>query len=251
MIICGIDFETTGLDPSIHAICEVGAQLWDTEYHRAIASMGYLVQIPPEATLDKEAEIVTGLSLEMITKYGKDSVKGLKQLLNMYDQADIICAHNGNSCDRIFLRAWMASCGITDEIFPEDKLWIDTLTDIEYPPKWNRQLISLAAQHGFLNPFPHQALSDVMTMLRILDCYPIDQVVETAKTPIIAVKLLNMTYDKKEWAKVHNFYPHRNKEGKFMFWTKSFKENKFQMELKEAVSAGFDLKQLDEIPKIN
>ena len=45
MLLLGLDFETTGLDPAVHSICEVGAQLWDVDERRAIQSMGYLVKV--------------------------------------------------------------------------------------------------------------------------------------------------------------------------------------------------------------
>jgi DNA polymerase-3 subunit epsilon len=243
MLLLGLDFETLGLDPKLHAICEVGAQLWDTDYHRAVLSMGYLVQVPENAPFEEEALKATQLPLELVAKYGKESVKGLRQLLYMYEQADVIVAHNGTTCDRPFLLAWIASCGFD---FDESKLWIDTLTDIEYPKKWNKQLTCLAAYHGFLNPFPHQALSDVMTTLTILDKYPIEEVVAYAKIPTIGVRL-TLPFESKEWAKERSYFPYY-KDNKFQFWMKKIKEHKFDAEAKEAKDMGFLLTKLDVIP---
>lgn len=243
MLLLGIDFETTGLDPKVHAICEVGAQLWDTDYHRAVLSMGYFVQVPENASFEEEALKTTGISPGLIAKYGKESAKGLRQLLFMYEQADAIVAHNGTTCDRPFLLAWIDACGFN---FNEDKLWIDSLTDIEYPQKWNRQLTCLAAYHGFLNPFPHQALADVMTMLTILDKYPIEEVIAYSKIPTIGVRL-NLPFESKQWAKDHAYFTYY-KNNKFQFWMKKIKENKFEVEEKEAKDMGFLLTKLDVIP---
>jgi hypothetical protein len=212
--------------------------------------MGFLVEVAPDAPFEIEAIQKTGLTFELIAKYGKDSLRSLKQLLNMYDQADIICAHNGNNCDRPFLRAWMAAHNIGDDLMPEDKLWVDTLTDIEYPKGWNKQLTCLAAYHGFVNPFPHQAVYDVSTMLKVLEFYPLMQVIESAKTPIIAVRLHGISYDDREWAKTRGYFPYRDKDsGKFKCWMKLFKENKFDAELAEAKTAGYDVIRLEEIPE--
>jgi DNA polymerase-3 subunit epsilon len=250
MLVLGLDFEMLGLDPKVHSISEVGALLWDTEAHRAVQSMGYLVQVPAAAVCEDAAMETTGLSLDLLAKYGKDSLRGLKQLLNMYDDADVICAHNGTSCDRIFLRAWMESCGITQEDFPEDKVWIDTMVDIEFPRKWNKQLTCLAAYHGFLNPFPHQALSDVMTMMTILDKYDIDTVVESAKTPVVGVMLSKIPYDAREWAKERRYFAYYHPTTKkFAFWMKVLKQNKVEEAKAEAEAAGYVLAQMKEIPE--
>jgi len=248
-LVLGIDFETTGLNPKVHVICEVGAQLWDTEYHRAVQSLQCLVQPPVAAPpFEPDAIAATGLVPDLITKYGKDSLRSLKQLLNMYDQADVICAHNGNTCDRLFLRAWMDFFGFTDETFLENKLWLDTMVDIDYPKKWNKQLICLAAYHGFINPFPHQAMGDVMTMFAILDHYPIEQVIEMAQTPTIGARLTGIPYDDREWAKTRGYFPYYM-SGKFMFWMKTFKENKLEAEAAEAKTSGYGLERLSKIPE--
>ena len=244
MLLLAIDFETTGLDPEVHAVCEVGAVLWDTDYHRAVLSMGYLVQVPENAPYEEEALKATGLPLALIAKYGKESVKGLRQLLFMYEQADVIVAHNGTTCDRPFLQAWITSCGLD---FVEDKPWVDTLTDIEYPKKWSRQLTCLAAYHGFLNPFPHQALSDTLTTLTILDRYSIEEVVAYSKIPTIGVRL-TLPFESKDWAKERSYFPYYI-GNKFQFWMKKMKEHKFEAEAAEAKSMGFLLTKMDRIPE--
>lgn len=239
MLILGLDFETMGLDPKIHKVSEVGAVLWDTDLHRGIHSMGYLVRLSPDTPFEDEALKVTGLTIDILAKYGKDSERALKQLLNMYEQADLICAHNGKECDRGFLRAWMEAHGLL-EVFPEEKFWIDTQYDIDYPKKWNRQLTCLAAYHGFVNPFPHQALMDVYTMFRILDQYDINQVLDYAKQPTVTLQAL-VSFDDKEKAKALGYWA-QYENGKFRMWMKTAKESKVQDEVAEAAGAGFEVK---------
>ena len=246
MLLLAIDFETTGLDPKLHAICEVGAILWDTNYHRAVLSMGYLVQVPENAPFEEEALKTTQLPLELIAKYGKESTKGLRQLLFMYEQADVVVAHNGTTCDRPFLQAWIAACGLD---FDENKFWVDTLTDIEYPnKKWSKQLTCLAAYHGFVNPFPHQALADVMTMLSILDRYSIEQVITYAKIPWVGARI-TLPFEKNQWAKDNGYFWYRSKkDDRIKFWMKKVKENRFAEEEALVREAGFVLTKI-EVPE--
>lgn len=245
MLLLGLDFETTGLNPAIHSICEVGASLWDTECHRAVQSMGYLVKVGAQAEYEADAVAATGLTPEILAKYGKDPERAIKQLLNMYDQADYIVAHNGNQCDRIFLRAWMAAYNL-QEAFPEDKFWIDTLVDIEYPKKWSKQLTALAAYHNFLNPFPHQALGDALTALNILDQYPLDKVLAYAKTPWVGARL-TIPFEKNQWGKDNGYFSYY-KDNKFRFWMKKVKEDRFDDENSLVQAAGFSITKI-EIPE--
>ena len=51
-----------------------------------------------------------------------------------------------------------------------------------------RSLPYLAADHGFLNPFPHRALFDVMTMIQIAGMYDINEILKYADSPIFGSK---------------------------------------------------------------
>lgn len=55
---------------------------------------------------------------------------------------------------------------------------VDTRTDLPVPLAG--KLKYLACERGFINPFPHRALFDVMTMLRILSEYDIERMAERA-----------------------------------------------------------------------
>lgn len=208
-----------------------------------------MLTVPADAPFEQEAIDKTGLQPEFLAKRGYDPFSTIKKLLNMYDEADIVCAHNGNRCDRPFLRAWKEKYEITNEAsYPDDKLWIDTLTDIEYPKGWNKQLTCLAAYHNFLNPFPHQAIGDVLTMLKVLGYYPLEQVIESARTPMVAAKIVYVPFEEKEWPKSHGFFSHYV-NNKFKFWLKTFKANKFEAEAELVKAAGYQLEMLPEIPE--
>jgi DNA polymerase-3 subunit epsilon len=82
-------------------------------------------------------------------------------------------------------------------------MWIDTRLDV--PKPMIGKLIAIAAEHGFLNPFPHQALSDVLTMLRILDEYDFEAVLARARIPNIMVEFVG-PFESKDHAKECGFY---------------------------------------------
>ena len=46
----------------------------------------------------------------------------------------------------------------------------------------------MAADHGFLNPFPHNAVADALTVLKIVALYDIDEIVKRAKEPVLVVR---------------------------------------------------------------
>ena len=83
--------------------------------------------------------------------------------------------------------------------------WIDTCTDVPYPPSvGSRTLRYLAADHLFINPFPHRAIFDVMTMLTVLSHYNVEEIAVLAKSPVIHVQA-KVGYDEREKAKARGY----------------------------------------------
>lgn len=236
MLILGVDFETTGLSPEQHLITEVGAVLWDTKLHSPVKLMGYLVKTGLDAFEPKIIRL-TGITPEMCESHGVESERGLKQLLAMHQQADACCAHNA-SFDHGFFRAWLAKHEYSLDY--DDKLWIDTRTDLPFEPEWSRKLGHLAYEHGFLNPFPHRALFDVMTMLRILDNYDVDTIVEMANSPSITVKAI-VGFADKDKARGRGYHPKYDDNNKFKMWAMKIKECQLEQEREAAREAGFSI----------
>lgn len=240
MLILGKDYETTGLEPEKHSVTEAGMVLWDTDLRAPIKVMGFLVDPGPDAIWDPEVLNMTGITPELCAKYGYPSERALKQILSWYQAADVACAHNGTRFDRKFFNAWCKKYGYDPQ--PE-KLWIDTNTDIElpYPNKMSRKLTYMAADHQFLNPFPHRAVFDVMTMFKVLDNYDLDRVLFLAKQPNLDIEAL-VSYDDRELAKVRGYrwnpYTDGRKGGQ---WIMTIKECFLE---KEQAEAGFPIKVL-------
>jgi DNA polymerase-3 subunit epsilon len=214
MLICGLDFETTGLLPTKHSVVEVGAVLWDTEIKSPLRVEGFLVDPGEDAVWDQEAIDVSGISPQLVQKFGIDSADAMSRLVYLMGVSDAVCAHNGNVFDRPFAEEWATREG---GALPE-KLWIDTKCDLELGPKASTKLIYMAADLGFVNPFAHRAVTDVLTMLRVLSGFDIERVVFLAKQPNIQIEAL-VSFDDKQLAKDRGYHwkpPYRRRKEKQM-----------------------------------
>ncbi|MCB0348730.1 MAG: hypothetical protein KDD37_07835, partial [Bdellovibrionales bacterium] len=130
--------------------------------------------------------------------------------------ASYVVAHNGNEFDKKFMEE-------TWNLAPETRFdldWIDTLTDLSYPASiTSRKLNHLAADHGFLNPFAHRAIFDVLTMLEILSKYEIKDVVAMAASPTCRI-YAKVTFEQKDLAKKEGF----RWDAQAKVWFKDIKE---------------------------
>jgi hypothetical protein len=109
------------------------------------------------------------------------------------------------------------------------------MADIDYPPHiGSRRLSYIAADHGFVNPFSHRALFDVMTMLNVLSAYELPKVIENALCPKIEI-MAHVLYENREKAKKLG-YRWENR-----LWSKVIRENRFNYEEELAASEGFKI----------
>lgn len=236
MLILGLDFETTGLNIPTIGVTEVGMVVWDTNLHAPIKLFGTLVDPGPTAIWEPGVEKINNLTPQICNQYGMAEDKALRYVLSWYGSADVACAHNGTVFDRPVLDTWAERHGLDSQ---KTKVWIDTKTDIEIPPRNSTRLTYMAADHAFLNPFPHRAMFDVMTMLKILDNYDIDKVMSLASSPILRVKAL-VPFESKDLAKNRGYHP-IYENGKFSRWEMSVREVKFAAEREFFQAAGFDV----------
>lgn len=240
MKILGCDVETTGLKPETHSITEVGMVLWDSNLRMPTKEMGYIVNPSPDAVWDPEVFNINKLTPEICAKYGYEYGRAAKQFFLWYQEADAVCAHNATKFERLFLKVWADKYGYD---FQPDKLWIDTSTDIDFPSNMSHRLTYLAADHNFLNPFPHVALADVLTMLVILDQYPLDETIRLAKSPSVSVKAV-VSYEDRELAKARGYRAEYNDRSEFMYWKLVIKECFLD---RERAEAGFPIEIIEEI----
>lgn len=228
MLILGLDFETTGIDPLKDRIIELGACLFETENSLPVALHGYLVKPQGDFVISPEASAVNGINPAEVLFSGVPQVAAIAQLVNLIERSDFVVGHNIKGFDWPFLKAEFDRC-YPGQKLPERPL-IDTMTDIAYPPHIRtRKLVHLAAEHGFLNPFPHRALFDVMACLHLFSKYPLSETVELAAAKTIKVKAL-VGFDTKDAAKAR--YYHWNPIAKI--WFKEIKEFQLEQERREA-----------------
>ena len=195
MRLLGIDFETTGLDVQKVRITEIGCVLWDSMTHRPLVMSGGFVYDPsmeelftPEtvAMMDR----VSGITPDLLREFGKPMAKWIEELNGFIGahKVDYFVAHNGNQYDKPLLAAEIKRHG-ANAPFLMDTKWLDTKTDIPWPtPPDSNKLKHLALDAGFINPFAHRAITDVMTMMMVLSKQDIDAVVAHSKKPSIVIR---------------------------------------------------------------
>lgn len=232
MLLCGVDFETNGLDLSNSLITEVGAVIWDTEHSAPVAILNKLVR-HAEFVLPPEIIKLTGITYELIQDYGEPPEKVFEELHSFIKSCNYVVAHNGALFDKPMLEAEMKRQG--KELVK--KPWIDTTTDVPFPEEMQtRKLVYLAAEHGFVNPFAHRALFDVLTMLKVLEKYKLADVCRLASEPTITIKAV-VSYEDRDKAKARGFrWDGQNKQ-----WIKSLKQSQLE---KETVQTSFKVVQL-------
>lgn len=222
MKILGLDFETTGLEPKADRVLEVGLVLWDAEKKKPEALDTFLVI--QTATISEEITQLTGITSEKIYKHGITPLQAFTKINNLAVHADYICGHNGRNFDKLFLEEEFKRIGIP----PLRHHWLDTLEDLPNMEKFtSKKLDHLACEHGFLNPFPHSALSDVLTMFKILEKYDIQEVIKYSLEESILVRAV-VSYDDRELAKKRGFRWEPEKK----IWVKKIKVSKLEDEKK-------------------
>src|SRR5271157_2494964 len=144
MLILGLHVETTGLNIPTIGVTEIGMVLWDTESRSPVKMYGTLVDPGDYAVWEPDvlAGKVNNVSPELCSRVGEPDERACKSVLSWHCSADVVCAHNGNNFDKPLLETWAARYGLDAQ---KSKVWIDTGSDIERPPKMSNRLTYMAA----------------------------------------------------------------------------------------------------------
>jgi DNA polymerase-3 subunit epsilon len=200
MIVLGIDFETTGLNPDADRVIEVGAVTWDTNTAMPLRLFSEFLW-EPGLVVSEEVTAIHGITYDLLADYGRPYVSVFTVVADFMPEVEAVVGHNCTDFDKRF---WEAECKRYG-IQVQSKTWIDTAMDLKYPEHiTTRKLMHLAAEHGFLNTFSHRAIFDVMTMLQIFQKYDPVAALEYAKQPMMLVQAL-VSYDDREKAKARGY----------------------------------------------
>lgn len=228
-MLAGLDFETNGVDPQTALPVEVAWVVVEPGTSRAIDSGSSLLYDPSwgEDFIPPEVTAIHGLTSETVRRFGRSPLPFFADLMVRFKSLAVehVVAHNGNGFDRPIARRYSPPLAELN--------WIDTRTDVPYGAGIaSRRLVHLAADHGFLNPFPHNALADVLTMMRLLAQYPVEEVLRRAASPSITVKAL-VSYENRDKAKKQRYFWERY-DTVFMpkTWLKVIKECDLEAEIK-------------------
>ncbi len=230
-LVLGLDLEginenlvENGVNLDLDRVTEIGAVLWDVDRCQPIKILSELIDEPDHLPLDEDTTELTGIDDAMLADWGakgKDIVSILEKLVLMISKADAIVAHNGGNYDRPMIEAMAERHGVK---FPQ-KIWIDTGRDIEFPKMMKmRSMAALEHSHGFVNPFPHRAVTDVLSMMKIFSQYSYERIYALATSPVVSIVADLKAPNWKDQAAVAEFNRVKNKVAKARFrWNPSDK----------------------------
>lgn len=236
MRILAIDTETTGLDINNDNIIELGYALYEWGVQAPLLTIGHF--LIPRGAIPRESTEITGITNDNCQEFGTTQYEGFERLIEVVEKhrVDYYLAQNGLMFDKPMLEQNFIRNGLT---LPE-RVWIDTKIDLPLKkPLKSMHLNYMAAEHGFLNPFPHRALFDAMTCAKILQQYDIDKVLESAKSPMIEIRAV-VSYEERQLAKDAGY----RWDGERKFWVKNLKEIYLE---KERDNQNFQVQKLNQI----
>jgi DNA polymerase III epsilon subunit-like protein len=235
MIIAAFDFETSSLDLNQARVNEVGVLLYTTTHKRVVMAESFIVD--NEEAIPQESTKITHITTKMASTFGLLPKDALSRLQNYFDMAEMIAGKNIVDYDIPVYKNW---CQREHEE-PIDKPLIDIETDL--PGVENKKLAYMCADAGFLNPFPHAALADAWSTLRLIELQPsFDEIVARSQSPRVWLQAL-VDFDNNYLAKEKKFFwvpaPHKA-------WCKIVKESDVEQFVKECQ---FNVKRIQPLPR--
>jgi len=157
-----VDVETTGLNPEQDRVIEIGVVEFCVQIGKTptITDMYSAIE-DPQIPIPDVVKKLTGIHDEMVKERSID----WGRVAALLSRSSIIIAHN-MEFDRGFLLR-------RSELRDISTRWACSLRHINWAKHGftARSLTYLAADHGFVNPFPHRALFDCATTFRLVAPY--------------------------------------------------------------------------------
>lgn len=215
-LVLGFDYETTGLDPKIDRVIEIGATLWDWDRKNTFKVISELVWEEDYPESSEGAAATHRITQEDLEMFAVPPGPVFKSFVDLMGMSMAVMAHNADF-DVSFLREAMIRYNLPGTI----PTIIDTKIDLPLDPTVHesRRLMHLAASHGFINPFPHRSLSDTLTMCKVASYYDLNEVLVRAKSPKLTI-IAEVSYDNKDLAKQRGYHW----EALTKTWEKAIKE---------------------------
>lgn len=182
MILCSLDFETTGVDRQHDHPIEFGGILYSTGQHKCLDNLGVLLktdlQITPKITK------ITGITKAALDKFGYEPSEIIPLVIDMVRAADAVIGYNCRRFDQHIYNNWIEREQLSN-------LNVKTWIDLQFDMPWDiptGKLSHVAADHGILNLFPHSALADAQTVLAIANKYDPNLLLQRAQSPIVILQ---------------------------------------------------------------
>lgn len=190
-----LDVETTGTDPKIDRLVEVGAVLFDPNLGVPVRAESILIGGEGNA-----AEAINRIPAAALRgSWCMDEAEALERICEMTERVPYLLAHNAE-----FDRQWL------DGSMPPGARWICTYTEAQWPRSATGTLASIALQLDLGVARAHRAIEDCLLLAAILGRTHeiegglgawLDRATE-ARVTIDA----HVTYEKRELAKQHGFH---------------------------------------------
>lgn len=244
--VLGFDLEATSLDVTQARIVEVGACIWDVEKKVPVEVFSSFVRPDEEGRIQpQEAYLVNKIEQEWID--GGMPLSAALGVIHTYVKLyspEFLVAHNGINYDIPLLGNECQRNGIISPILQLP--FLDTRQDLPIPDdKPARKLVHMAAEHGFVNPFPHRALFDVLTMMKVFSMYDYAEIAAQSKVPFVVLRCM-VDYDNRQKAKDLRFSWEEVDGKKYpKCWVKKVRQNKVDQEMAAAEKLGVKLGRIE------
>ena len=221
MLLLGIDFETTGLDPKTSQIIEMGWATYNPYVGTVLEMQSKL--LPYTGAIPEEISQLTGLSDAMgirdrfLAKLAIASSEPasfdpyqvgelirhkIEHVVRCNRDTEVVLVAHNADFELGFIREHLEG-ERGEEIFRLRVL--DTMKDIPYPDHIkHRDLERLSISHNCVNATYHRALPDVLTMFSILAQYDWDEVYAYWQSPLKTIRAV-VGYDDNHKAKACGF----------------------------------------------
>jgi DNA polymerase III alpha subunit (gram-positive type) len=212
-----LDFEATDKDVNTARITQIAFSVYDQETKKELYHYSDLILPEGEYEINETAQLITGISKEQLSAYGKSLRYALDVFHSNLRNVDYLIAHNLHQYDLPLYRNECKRLELADYELPA---LIDTRFDVPWPEHIDtRKLTYLGAEFGIVNPAAHSARHDVDLMALMFFRFPFETIVERAGSPQIWVRA-NVSYDHREKAKAEKFLW----DGNNKWWVKPFKQ---------------------------